>query len=53
MIQYAVPVTTEPRVPTNTDVQVNGGDLMLSALDMLEEPASWVALKAAVARLTG
>ena len=33
----------------NASVQVDGGDLVLSALDKLEEPASLVALKAAVA----
>ncbi len=40
---------TAANLPTNASVQVNGGELMLSALDKLEEPASRVALKAAVA----
>ncbi len=40
---------TAANLPANVSVQVDGGDLVLSALDKLEEPASLVALKAAVA----
>ena len=40
---------TAANLPKNASVQVDGGDLVLSALDKLEEPASLVALKAAVA----
>ncbi len=40
---------TVANLPKNASVQVDGGDLVLSALDKLEEPASLVALKAAVA----
>jgi hypothetical protein len=36
-------------LPTNAAVQVDGSELVLSALDKLEEPASLVALKASVA----
>lgn len=36
-------------LPENAAAQVEGGELVLSALDTLEEPASLVALKAAVA----
>ena len=40
---------TAANLPGNASVQVDGGDLVLPALDKLEEPASLVALKAAVA----
>ena len=40
---------TAANLPRNASVQVDGGDLVLSALDKLEEPASLAALKAAVA----
>ncbi len=40
---------TAANVPKNASVQVDGGDLVLSALDKLGEPASLVVLKAAVA----
>ncbi len=40
---------TAANLPGNASVQVDAGDLVLSALDKLEEPASLVALKAAVA----
>jgi len=40
---------TAANLPENAAVQVEGGELVLSALDKLEEPASLVALKAAVA----
>ena len=40
---------TAANLPKNAAVQVDGGELVLSALDKLEEPPSLVALKAAVA----
>jgi hypothetical protein len=40
---------TAANLPKNAAVQVDGGELGLSALDKLEEPPSLVALKAAVA----
>ncbi len=40
---------TAANLPKNASVQVDGGDLVLSALDKLEEPASLIALKVAVA----
>jgi len=40
---------TAARLPDNASVQVNGSELVLSALDKLEEPPSLVALKATVA----
>ena len=40
---------TAANLPGNASVQVDAGDLVLSALDKLEEPASLVALKTAVA----
>ncbi len=40
---------TAANLPENAAVQVDGAELVLSALDKLEEPASLVALKAAVA----
>ena len=40
---------TAANLPENAAVQVDGNELVLSALDKLEEPASLVALKAAVA----
>ena len=40
---------TAANLPGNASVQMDGGDLVLSALDKLEEPASLIALKAAVA----
>jgi TnpA family transposase len=40
---------TAASLPNNAAVQVDGGDLVLSALDKLEEPASLIALKAAIA----
>ena len=40
---------TAANLPANASVQADGGDLVLSALDKLEESASLVALKAAVA----
>ena len=40
---------TAANLPGNASVQVDGGDLVLSALDKLEESASLVALKVAVA----
>jgi len=40
---------TAANLPKNASVQVDGGDLVLSALDKLEQPASLVALKAAAA----
>ena len=40
---------TTARLPENSDVKIENGELVLSALDKLEEPASLVALKAAVA----
>jgi len=40
---------TAANLPGNASVQLDGGELVLSALDRLEEPASLVALKAAVA----
>src|ERR687894_1090110 len=40
--------TTAASLPANAAVQVAGDDLALSALDRLEEPASLVALRAAV-----
>ncbi len=40
---------TAANLPENAAVQVEGGELVLSALDKLKEPASLVALKAAVA----
>ena len=40
---------TAANLPKNAAVQVDGGGLVLSALDKLEEPHSLVALKAAVA----
>ena len=40
---------TAANLPENAAVQVDGNDLVLSALDKLEEPASLVALRAAIA----
>ena len=40
---------TAANLPTNAAVHVDGAELVLSALDKLEEPPSLVALKAAVA----
>ena len=40
---------TAANLPGNASVQMDGGDLVLSALDKLEEPASLVALRAAIA----
>src|SRR6185312_15761043 len=40
---------TAASLPNNAAVQVDGGELVLSALDKLEEPASLIALKAAIA----
>jgi TnpA family transposase len=40
---------TAANLPKNTAVQVDGAELVFSALDKLEEPPSLVALKAAVA----
>ena len=40
---------TAANLPENASVQVDGGELILSALDKLEEPPSLIALKAAVA----
>jgi TnpA family transposase len=42
---------TAANLPKNAAVQMDGGELTLSALDKLEEPASLIALKAAVAAL--
>ncbi|MBV8917195.1 MAG: Tn3 family transposase, partial [Bradyrhizobium sp.] len=40
--------TTIANLPSNASVQVDGDELVLTALDKLEEPASLVALRAAV-----
>jgi Domain of unknown function (DUF4158)/Tn3 transposase DDE domain len=42
---------TAANLPKNAAVQMDGGELTLSALDKLEEPASLIALKTAVAAL--